>query len=210
MSDYKKPEWYVLFWKPEGVTDEQLAAWKTETDEVNAANALIWQATYEKYKALLALALEVYGKKSKPFLYLTKSEPSRPMHCSFSDAERRVKEARLKQAGEAKLAEEARQRTEHQAKAVAWLLGKGKKLGTDFTGENAVDVADSLAFDEEVARLKASGEMHEFEFDGPNCDGPCAGWDGTDRRCECGNRRVSWVTGYGHSFANPDVRGEAY
>jgi len=29
------------------------------------------------------------------------------------------------------------------------------------------------------------------EFDGMNCDS-CSGWDGHSRRCDCGNRRVSW------------------
>jgi hypothetical protein len=38
------------------------------------------------------------------------------------------------------------------------------------------------------------------EFDGQNCmdydeDVVCGGWDGVDRRCDCGNRRVSWETG---------------
>ena len=37
------------------------------------------------------------------------------------------------------------------------------------------------------------------EFEGMNCnddDGTfCSGWDGVDRRCDCGNRRVSWETG---------------
>ena len=39
------------------------------------------------------------------------------------------------------------------------------------------------------------------EFEGQNCndwlddDEPeCEGWDGTSRRCDCGNRRVSWET----------------
>jgi hypothetical protein len=38
-----------------------------------------------------------------------------------------------------------------------------------------------------------------IEFDGMNCNdylednqAECDGWDGDDRRCECGNRRVSW------------------
>lgn len=36
-------------------------------------------------------------------------------------------------------------------------------------------------------------------FDGMNCNDykedhevECTGWDGFDRRCDCGNRRVSW------------------
>lgn len=31
-----------------------------------------------------------------------------------------------------------------------------------------------------------------ISFDGQNCIDPCSGWNGTARRCECGNRRVSW------------------
>lgn len=30
------------------------------------------------------------------------------------------------------------------------------------------------------------------DFAGKNCDGPCRGWDGVSRRCDCGNRRVYW------------------
>lgn len=37
-------------------------------------------------------------------------------------------------------------------------------------------------------------------FDGQNCEYSdmgggawCDGWDGNDRRCECGNRRVGWT-----------------
>lgn len=38
-----------------------------------------------------------------------------------------------------------------------------------------------------------------IEFDGQNCGDAweegetCDGWDGNDRRCECGNRRVAWT-----------------
>jgi hypothetical protein len=37
------------------------------------------------------------------------------------------------------------------------------------------------------------------EFEGQNCEDwddtvVCTGWDGVDRRCDCGNRRVSWET----------------
>ena len=36
-----------------------------------------------------------------------------------------------------------------------------------------------------------------ISFDGMNCNdylvpAECDGWDGESRRCECGNRRVSW------------------
>lgn len=31
-----------------------------------------------------------------------------------------------------------------------------------------------------------------IDFTGNNCD-DCVGWYGHSRRCECGNRRVSWI-----------------
>jgi len=53
---------------------------------------------------------------------------------------------------------------------------------------------DALAAAEKYAR-----ENGPIEFDGMNCNHykeedevECGGWDGEDRRCECGNRRVSW------------------
>jgi len=53
--------------------------------------------------------------------------------------------------------------------------------------------------DEIFARLvseKLKSEDGPFEFEGWNCgdyDQDCDGWDGLDRRCNCGNRRVTWV-----------------
>ena len=55
----------------------------------------------------------------------------------------------------------------------------------------------------EAAAVAKSAEMLEnwdtVDFDGQNCadawdEGEnCDGWDGNDRRCECGNRRVAWA-----------------
>jgi hypothetical protein len=49
-----------------------------------------------------------------------------------------------------------------------------------------------------IAYVRLNGPI---EFAGMNCndhrddDQPeCGGWDGEDRRCECGNRRVYWQT----------------
>jgi len=43
-------------------------------------------------------------------------------------------------------------------------------------------------------------ENGPIEFEGMDCNDyleeedlfPCTGWDGVDRRCDCGNHRVSW------------------
>lgn len=53
--------------------------------------------------------------------------------------------------------------------------------------ESDQDILDRLI----AKKHKVDGPW--FEFDGQNCEEPCQGWDGYDRRCECGNRRVTWV-----------------
>jgi len=56
-----------------------------------------------------------------------------------------------------------------------------------------------------VKKLKEAGTM--FGFDGQNCD-HCEGWDGYSRRCQCGNRRVSWTID--GTFEKPYLSGVAY
>ena len=52
-----------------------------------------------------------------------------------------------------------------------------------------------MATTEEEAVEKVRPKDGEFiDFVGNNCDGPCSGWDGESRRCECGNRRVGFTT----------------
>ena len=48
-------------------------------------------------------------------------------------------------------------------------------------------------------------------FNGWNCedarysdDDPCLGWDGYSRRCQCGNRRVSWVVEGSWAYGDAD------
>jgi len=93
--------------------------------------------------------------------------------------------------------------------AIAWLQSRGKVLGTDFSSANAIAVANYVSADEEIERVRpGDGEWMEFEGD-DTCE-DCRGWDGVDRRCDCGNRRVSWVTGDFHSFKSPVVFAEAF
>lgn len=62
------------------------------------------------------------------------------------------------------------------------------------------------------AELAAAAGWYHVQFDGMSCndylsegDDECAGWDGTSRRCTCGNRRVSWSTSQ-----NADGKWSAY
>lgn len=56
---------------------------------------------------------------------------------------------------------------------------------------------DEEIFERLVKEKLSTDEI--FEFEGQNCgewqedDVGCNGWNGIDRRCECGNRRVAWV-----------------
>lgn len=91
-------------------------------------------------------------------------------------------------------------------RAVAWLMARGKVLGTDFTVGTALGVANDIAAEEYKA--KQNGDPIPFDGD-DNCEN-CAGWSPGSHRCECGNRRVSWSTHDGHTFESPCVYPEAY
>lgn len=61
-------------------------------------------------------------------------------------------------------------------------------MATYDTFEEAEQAADA-----ESVRMDRDNVF--IDFDGQNCedaDMECIGWDGNDRRCNCGNRRVSW------------------
>ena len=52
----------------------------------------------------------------------------------------------------------------------------------------------------EAAARQYAAENGPILFEGMNCNDykdedevECDGWDGDDRRCNCGNRRVSWI-----------------
>lgn len=113
-----------------------------------------------------------------------------------------------------KEAEEKREQERRDAtvamrdRAITWLLARGLVLGKDFTSEGALSRANDIAAEEEIARRKAEGGLHEFSGD-DSCES-CGGWDGESHRCDCGNRRVSWVTTGWHTFEEPSVTGEAY
>jgi hypothetical protein len=106
-------------------------------------------------------------------------------------------------------------RNRHEAlkpvRATLFLIRHGMVEGQHFTPENAIGVANEYAFNEAVKAKTAEGGP--FSFSGEdNCE-DCDGWDGESRRCNCGNRRVSWSTDDDfESFdsGNYYVYGEAY
>jgi hypothetical protein len=94
--------------------------------------------------------------------------------------------------------------------AVAYCLNNEKLFGIDFTIENAYQVANDISFELEVKKRNEEIGDGFVGFSGQNCEDECAGWNPQDRRCECGNRRVSWNEGYDSNFRNMEIYAEAW
>jgi hypothetical protein len=101
------------------------------------------------------------------------------------------------------------QKSQKLVRAIKFLIDRGvdiSHLGSDMI----IDTANDIAFDEEVvAREKEIGDGY-IDFYGQNCDDPCDGWNPSDYRCQCGNRRVSWEESYGSDFENMEIHAGAH
>jgi hypothetical protein len=102
--------------------------------------------------------------------------------------------------------------------AILFLQAKGKQLNVDFNIEDAVCKANWIAFVDECNRRSSALLAHVLdepafvEFSGEQrrgCDDDCPGWNGTSKRCKCGNARVYWRSSSDHSFERPSIYAEA-
>jgi len=187
---------------------ERLAEMTAEATAIDVENAAVHQRFQEaKAAAVSAVApfLTERGRRALadklPYLACTKwvsrlAEMQR--RWDADDKARAEKRAALAR-DEARIALAVR--------AVDWLRARGKEPGRDYEAGQAIDVANDLAAEEEQKRMVADGPI---EFCGDDtCEG-CDGWDGESRRCSCGNRRVGWERGDGHTFETPYVYAEAF
>jgi hypothetical protein len=209
MMQFKKPSWFTRSWDPAYVTDDMVEAWRKETEECDEYNKLIAVEMRDANKEIISKATELWGPLSKQVAYLKKQSVSLVPAFSF---EWNVLD-KIKKHKEAKKMEEAKiQKTKEMdakcERAVLWLQARGLKLGDDFSISNAYEKANELAATDEIQHKVAEEELHSFYGD-DYCE-DCGGWDGVSRRCECGNRRVEWVTADWHDFENPSVLAEAY
>jgi hypothetical protein len=68
-------------------------------------------------------------------------------------------------------------------------------LGLTADGKNRIQEAMVGASDEKLRQLKEIAESLPESF---SCDcQDCGTWDGLQRRCQCGNRRVYWSWNHG-------------
>jgi hypothetical protein len=127
----------------------------------------------------------------------------------FSNREREAKEKAEKEVAIERTKKLEAEKSQLLNEAIAFCLGNGKLFGTDFIVENAIQVANDIAFQAKIKlRNEEIGDGY-IGFSGQNCEDECAGWNPQDRRCECGNRRVSWTNEYS-DFRNMEIYAEAW
>jgi hypothetical protein len=132
------------------------------------------------------------------------------IEATYEHRERMQKEKEDKAQAEARKKEMEAKQSELLNQAIAYCLENGRTFGDALTVENAIQVANDIAFQKEVARREAEIGDEYIDFDGQNCEDECAGWNPQHHRCECGNRRVSWTEGWSSDFRNMSIYAEAY
>lgn len=193
-------------------TADDLARLEAEATECDRLNTEAHKDLCARWDSLLADARKFYGSR---FAY--KGKAPKGLLLSPENQRNRVLwwrndvERARKTADDLRLAEEyVREREILKVRAVLWLHARGKEPGRDYAPDKALEAANNIAFAEECARRTDKAQKEPIEFSGQNCEGPCSGWDGESRRCECGNRRVSWSRDSLHTFEQPSISAEAY
>ena len=89
-------------------------------------------------------------------------------------------------------------------------MENGRTFGDGLTVDTAIAIANNIAFNNEVTKREQEIGDGYTDFSGQNCEDECDGWNPKDRRCQCGNRRVSWTDGYDSDFRDMHIYAEAY
>ena len=130
---------------------------------------------------------------------------------TFETRERMAKEKAEKEAQ----IQLAKKREEDKAnlinEAIAYCISNGLVFNQDGLNiDSAVSIANGIAFNKACAENELEIGDDFIDFSGQNCEDECEGWNPPNRRCDCGNRRVSWSEVYGSDFRNMEVYAEAY
>ena len=147
---------------------------------------------------------EVYGR------LLDASRSYRNTESAYEMRERMVKEKEEKEKQAELLKQREAEKTALVNEAIAFCLANGRTFGDGLSVETAVDIANDIAFQNEVEKREAEIGDGYIGFSGQNCEDECEGWNPQHRRCQCGNRRVSWADGYSSDFRNMEIYAEAY
>ena len=129
---------------------------------------------------------------------------------TYETRERMAKEKQQKEEEQKRKAEMERAQKDVLNQAIAYCLENGRTFADGLTVDNAISIANDIAFNKEVAKREEEIGDNYIGFSGQNCEDECDGWNPKDHRCQCGNRRVSWSDGYYSDFRDMSIYAEAY
>lgn len=126
----------------------------------------------------------------------------------YDQQDRRIQELDEKEKQEKLMKQRELEKTDLLNKAIEFCLNNGLQFGIHFSTENAISVANDVAFKKQVEVHKSEIGNGYIYFSGQNCEDECSGWNPMDNRCQCGNRRVAWATV--SDFRDMEIYAEAY
>lgn len=214
---YYLPEWCTAAGKGSAntYTDElieQIAKEEKRISELNATEYARRKSIVESFKVESKLWFEetwqsTPGKQRAKVLrnLSPESPPVFTLSSNMKGIKKRFEEEKQQKERMQKLEAES---SAYLTKCIAYLLDKGIKAD-DPIMSTPIKSAEDLEFmrleEEAVEKIKKSGPI---SFNGDEYCENCSGWDGESRRCECGNRRVSWS--YAGQVGSMYVYGEAW
>ena len=193
-EQYERPEcWRLTREQLLNGTAEDFERWREEAAAIEGRNAERLRIRSEAKREIETLVARAWPRGSEAhktmLRALKKATIERPQYFVgvLNDVERNATRRR----------EETKRKTTQDAESArkllaagAFLSARGKVVGVDYEAHEAIDVADAIACDEEIAARKQGGGFISFGGD-DNCEN-CRGWDMSSHRCGCGNRRVGW------------------
>lgn len=194
---------------------ELAQAWTTKASDLLARfKAIVDEANKEFPGRTFGLSKSKLEKHKSPNeAYARVANATRSAYntkSTYESRERFAKEKADKESQVERLKQIEAEKNNLANEAIAYCIANGRIFGQDgFTIDTAISIANDIAFQKEVAKREAEIGDGYISFSGQNCDDPCNGWNPKDRRCECGNRRVSWTDDYSN-FKNMSIYAEAY
>lgn len=179
------------------ITNDQLNSSDADAiaHEIDAHNQSLIDMHSQRVKEILSLIKTAFGENSKQYKYFVKNNylTSIPYSAqsTLSNYRREKEELRVKEQKQQAIIEHAK----HAVEAKHFLAKNNKPCQENLSDEDIICKANDLAASQAIAYATANND--EFYIDDNICE--CESWDGTSRRCSCGNRRIYWDT-FGVSF----------
>jgi len=209
---YEYPEWYYKTWKQNveaNLSSDQIAILKEEGEKINKYNQENFKETCQSVNLLKFGIGRLYGTESKLYKYFLNNgniENPPDIEGRYRDLLRAIATYQKDQKELEYKLNKVTEDTKLLERAIVWLHSRGFIIGSDFRLETAIKTANDIRFEELKEEKLSSPNLYDFNG-GAYCE-DCAGWDGESRRCECGNRRVSWESE--GNFEDMYLYGEAY